>query len=285
MSILQEHLFNTGEVSINYGEGPPSGPPLVLLHGGGNRWQSFLPIIPGLAKRWHVYALDLRGHGRSDRVPGQQGQPGSYRPEHYAADVFAFCESRVSEPAVLFGHSRSGWVALLAGAKLGEKLRGLILGDPPLDIDRFIEIESSDERVAMWRAMRELLSVKMSVLEMAAALAATSDLDSVQLHDWAETLSQVDPDVIFHHAEKRLIEYVENIDLDRAFGLINSPTLVLQGDPAEDGLIADGDVEHILSLLPDGLHVKLEGAGHDLGLSKEKASPLLPTVKDFLEGL
>ena len=283
--MIQEHLFDTGEVSINYVEGPPSGPPLVLLHGGGDRWQCFIPIIPTLAERWHIFAPDLRGHGKSDRVPGQPGEPGQYRPEQYTADILAFCDSRVNEPAVLFGHSLGGWVALLTAAEMREKLRGLILGDPPLNIERFLEIEGSQERVEMWHDMREMVSANMSVQEMADTLAAALDLDSDHLHDRAETLNRVDPDVIFYHAHRRLNEYVENIDLDGALGQIRSPALLLQGDPPQGGVILDREVERILSLLPDGVHVKLEGAGHDLGLNRDKVTPLLQAVMDFLEGL
>lgn len=59
--MLKESSFNTGTVDINYAEGSPSGPPLVLLHGLPGRWQEFLPIIPNLSLFWHTYALDFRG--------------------------------------------------------------------------------------------------------------------------------------------------------------------------------------------------------------------------------
>ena len=108
--MLTEQAFDTGVVTINFAQGPPSGPPLVLLHGGGDRWQHFLPIMPSLVMRWHVFALDLRGHGKSGRVPGQ------YRPEHYAADVMSFLERQFAERVILFGHSLGGWIALLVAA-------------------------------------------------------------------------------------------------------------------------------------------------------------------------
>lgn len=68
--MLQEKTFNTGEVTLNYAEGDPTGPPLVLLHGFTDRWQTYQPIITPLYQSWYIYALDLRGHGKSEKKPG-----------------------------------------------------------------------------------------------------------------------------------------------------------------------------------------------------------------------
>ena len=103
-------------MTLNFAEGPPSGPPRVLLHGGGDRWQDFLPLIPSLLPRWHVFALDLRGHAKSARVPGQ------YRPEQYVPDIKAFLERQITERAVLFGDSLGGWIALMVAADMQERV-------------------------------------------------------------------------------------------------------------------------------------------------------------------
>lgn len=71
--MLTERQLDTGAVTINYAEGPKGGPPLVLLHGVTSRWQVWLTSLPPLMLRWHVVAADLRGHGRSGRVPDQYG--------------------------------------------------------------------------------------------------------------------------------------------------------------------------------------------------------------------
>jgi pimeloyl-ACP methyl ester carboxylesterase len=114
---LIEHTFDTGEgvqlnghmsVQLNYAEGPPNGPPLVLLHGLGRRWQVFLPVIPALSLRWHIFAPDLRGHGKSSRVAR-----GYHGPE-YAEDIHGLLRERVGAPAVLFGHSLGGMPWCLA---------------------------------------------------------------------------------------------------------------------------------------------------------------------------
>lgn len=294
-TMLREREFDADAVTINFAEGPPSGPPLVLLHGGGDRWQHFLPILPSLMTRWHVYALDLRGHGKSGRVPGQ------YRPEHYVAEIVAFLESQIKERVVLFGHSLGGWIALMVAAERIEEVRALILGDPPLCLERFVSIEGSEERVNLWRALRDLVGSGLSVPELASALAELpisvpgqetpmryGDLpgkDMAHLRSWAEVLSQVDPDVVQYHAEGRIEEYVEKVDSDSALRCMTCPVLLLQADPSRGGYIWDNDAEHALAMLPHGLHVRLEGVGHDLGLATAQVAPLLRAVTSFLESL
>ena len=295
MAILRERTFDAAGVSIAYVEGPPSGPPLVLLHGGGDRWQYLLPIIPSLVIRWHVYALDLRGHGKSGRVPGQ------YRPEHYVTDIVAFLERRVTEPAILFGHSLGGWIALMAAAELGRKVRALILGDPPLNVESWVDVEGSKESIAFYRALQGFLSSELPVPVLASALGDLpvsvpgqdaplryGDLpgrDAAHLLGWAKTLSQVDPGAAQYHAEGRMGEYVQKVDLDAALRRMTCPVLLLQGDPSAGGVNSDSDEEHALGLLPDGVHVKLEGTGHTLGLDTWTVAPLLRAMTSFLESL
>ncbi len=293
--MLTEKGFDTPAVALNYAEGPPSGPPLVLIHGGGDRWQDFLPLLPALLDRWHVYALDLRGHGRSGRVPGR------YRPEHYAADLVAFLAQRIQEPAVLFGHSLGGWVALLAAVERPDRVRAMVLGDPPLSIERFIAEEGRPEKVAFWRSLRALVCAAQGVADLAASL---SDLpiavpgqeapvrfgdlpgvDDLYLRRWAKSLSQADPDVIKYHIEGRLRDYVACMDLDALLRRVACPFLLVQADPEAGAMVHDDDAERTLALLADGLHVRLEGVGHDLGLGSWEVAPLLRAVTGFLEAL
>ena len=110
--MITEKEFDTGTVSIHYAEGPASGRPLVLLHGGSLRWQDYLPVLPLLSFRYHTYALDLRGHGQSGRTPG------AYRIEHFADDVVHFLHERVASPAALLGYSMGAHVAMEVAARM-----------------------------------------------------------------------------------------------------------------------------------------------------------------------
>jgi pimeloyl-ACP methyl ester carboxylesterase len=293
--MLVEKVAKLNGVMINFAEGPPSGEPLLLIHGGGDRWQKFLPLIPQLTIRWHIYALDLRGHGKSARVPGQ------YLPEDYVSDVVAFVNGQINQPTIIFGHSLGAWIALLVAAELIKGTKALILGDPPLDLDRFLIREGSESAILMWQTMRNLASLGLSLPELAVRLGdlplSKSDeggwmriadlpgMDKAYLRSWAKTLSQVDPDVAYYHAEGRLDEYVKSLDLDGALKQLRCPMLLLQVDPSEGGMVSDEDVKRALSLASDGLCVKLEGVGHELGLSSWDVASLLRAVMNFLESL
>ena len=295
MENIQEKTFNTGEVTINFAEVTSSGPPLILLHGGGDRWQSFLPIIPPLAKRCHIYALDLRGHGKSGHIPGK------YRPEHYVSDIVAFLDSQVVEDVILFGHSLGGWIVLLVAMEMKEKVSGVILGDPPLNMERFLAYEGSVERIKLWHSFRALAISDLSIPEFEIELSNVpvslpgqdkpirfGDLpgvDETYLKQMAETTSLMDPDVIQYHAEGRLDEYVHQVDLEMILTSITCPTLLIQADPMCGGVVSDDDVKRTLSLLSCGHHVQLNGAGHDLGFSKKNVNTLLSMVTSYLESL
>jgi pimeloyl-ACP methyl ester carboxylesterase len=293
--MLQEHAFNTGTVSINYAKGPPSGPPLVLIHGIPGRWQEFLPIIPALAMRWQIYALDLRGHGRSGRVPGE------YRPEHYVADARAFLQDQLTEPAVLFGASAGGMGALDVAAQLPEKVRALVIGDSPIDIKALVAWMSTEGFARHYAALQELAGSGRSVAALAHTLGELPaqvpgqdtpvahkelpGMDAARLRAWAKTIDQLDPGVLAYHAMGRGQAYVEGFDMETILRQISCPVLLLRGNPEFGALMSAQAAEHAVSVLSDAVQVVLDKSGHDLGLSAWEVGPLLRAVTDFVESL
>lgn len=79
--------------------------------------------------RRRVYALDLRGHGRSD-------WPGDYSLTLMRDDVLAFLDAVGLDRVDLVGHSMGGVVAYLLAEEARGRVRRLVLEDAPAPLPR-----------------------------------------------------------------------------------------------------------------------------------------------------
>jgi pimeloyl-ACP methyl ester carboxylesterase len=126
MQDFEEIRFNTGEIELNYVSHPDNGPPLVLIPGQGADWTTYKKVLPILSADYHVYAVDIRGHGKSDWTTGD------YTFASIGRDMTSFLERVVQEPAIISGNSSGGLIALWLAANRPSLVKGIILEDPPL---------------------------------------------------------------------------------------------------------------------------------------------------------
>lgn len=110
---------------LNYGEGPANGPALVLLHGQQVSWEDYAPVLPELAKRYHVYAIDYYGHGGSSKNPAK------YSATAISTDISWFIRQYIKQPVIISGHSSGGLLASLITADAPDVVRGLVIEDAP----------------------------------------------------------------------------------------------------------------------------------------------------------
>ena len=110
-----------------YYEQSGSGEPLILLHGNGDSHGFFGGQVPHLKKRFTVYALDTRGHGKS---------PLGTKPftlSQFADDLRDFLDERGVERAHLLGASDGANIAMLFALRYPERVRSLVLNSGNLD--------------------------------------------------------------------------------------------------------------------------------------------------------
>jgi pimeloyl-ACP methyl ester carboxylesterase len=283
---IREQLFDVGQIKINYAETPDTGPRLVLLHGLGRRWQVFLPLIPNLTPRWHIYAPDLRGHGKSTHVAR------GYRVSQYAEDIVKLLRGTVTEPVVLFGHSLGGMVSMWIAAHHPNLVRALILGDNVICGDSF----EHSMYPTLFAGLRDLVIKRGSIEDLAQGLARIQlkvpgleelvpigDLpgnDEAHLLWWARCLESVDPDTFAMALDQSSFQ---EWDGETVLRQIRCPTLLLQANPELGGLMSDTDVERALELVPNASHVRFPTLGHALYI--QQAEPILRAVNGFLESL
>lgn len=100
------------------------GEPVVLVHGLSGSAANWVELLPELAERYRVLAVDLPGHGRS-APPARRAGVGDF-----VAAVAAVVEHEETRPALLAGHSFGGLVALRLAQARPELVRGLLLVAP-----------------------------------------------------------------------------------------------------------------------------------------------------------
>ena len=160
--MVTETLIAGGDARVNLARWPGGGSPLLFLHGVGRAWQDFSSLGSVLAARWHVHAIDFRGHGRSDRTPGK------YLVTDYVRDVVCVVRESIGKPSVIYGHSLGAMAAAGAAAELGPMARGVVLEDPPFDsLGRKIR---STQFHGLFAAMRDLTGSSDSVATLARKL-------------------------------------------------------------------------------------------------------------------
>ncbi|MFI5706180.1 alpha/beta fold hydrolase [Streptomyces xanthochromogenes] len=121
---------DVGGVRLAYQvSGPPEAPPLVLLHALGEDAADWDVVAPVLARSWRVYALDLRGHGRSD-------WPGDYSLQLMRDDVLGVLDALALDRVDLIGHSVGGVVAYLFAEEYPQRVDRLVLEDAPVPRSR-----------------------------------------------------------------------------------------------------------------------------------------------------
>ena len=116
--MLVEKTFDTGEAVLNYAEGPDNGPPLLFLHGGVGQWKSYEEMLPHFTDRYHVFAPDFRGRGKSTRTPD------THRLKKDVDDTTKFITECIGKPANVFGYSLGGWVAALSASAYNNETFG-----------------------------------------------------------------------------------------------------------------------------------------------------------------
>ena len=111
--------------TLNYAEGPDNGPALLLVHGQSTQWEDYARVLPGLAERYHVFAVDCFGHGESSH------DEALYSCKAIGEALKVFAAREIGEPYLVSGHSSGGIVAAWLAANDAERVTGCILEDPP----------------------------------------------------------------------------------------------------------------------------------------------------------
>jgi pimeloyl-ACP methyl ester carboxylesterase len=116
-----------------------SGEPLLLVHGTGFNADVWDRVIDPLAREYRVIAYDRRACQRSQGSPPSTMEYGRVQGE----DMAGLLESIGASPATVVGWSAGGIFALHAALQHPDRIKRLILYEPPLYAIRFLDFPFS----------------------------------------------------------------------------------------------------------------------------------------------
>lgn len=97
------------------------GEPVLLLHGMGGHLEAYVRNVVPLGRSFHVYAIDLIGHGLTDKPDID------YALSDYVAFINDFLDAIGAERAHLVGESLGGWIAAWLAIQKPERVGKLVL--------------------------------------------------------------------------------------------------------------------------------------------------------------
>jgi pimeloyl-ACP methyl ester carboxylesterase len=243
-------------------------PPLILLHGLDRIAHTFDHLAPHFAGRYHVIAMDMRGHGDSGWDPD-----GRYGVEDYARDVGGLAEQLELRGVVVWGNSTGGRVAQVFAGMRPDLVAGVIAEDVGPERPRTIA-DSYARRVQEeqqgWASEDELLD----------RLRRTSQgMPDAGLRTYVRfgTTRRPDGRVIWKR-DPNIAGSFTSIDLWPFVRRIGAPVLYLLG--GRSAIVPVATQEELRQTLPRAQLVTVPDTGHYP--SDEKPEEVLAIVDRFL---
>jgi pimeloyl-ACP methyl ester carboxylesterase len=291
MPDYSERFFRSGALRIHFRDwGDPALPPIVLVHGLRDHSHSFDDIARGLMDRFHVYALDLRGHGDSETTP-------YYAFGHFVLDLHHLIRAlRIAKP-ILVGHSMGGEVVgRLAGSFPDVPSKVVLvegLGPPPFDV--------SDEVKSMVNGFARIdraIAGHPGLVDLDAAYKRLRErnprLTEAKAHELALLGTRAREDgTLEWKFDPMLVTMAVNSPWDLDFAMafwrrVTAPTLVVHGGESGEfwrerrGAIylEPDDLRRRLDCFRDHRFVEIPGAGHMVHFDRPRE--LLQAIRELV---
>lgn len=233
-----------------------SGPVLLLLHGTGATTHSYAEMIPALAKRFCVVALDLPGHGFTSKLYQQ-------RPNlpNIAIAIASLLHNENLMPDYVVGHSAGAAIAVQMAATRAIQPRALVAIN-----GAFFPFDGFSGQI--FPAAAKLLLVNPFASHLFALSAANRSRVEALMASTGSQLSHQGLDCYHqalqspHHVEGTLA-MMANWDLNHMANMLQRLDIpVLQMIGAKDGTVAPALADRSHQLLQQGTKRVFEDCGH-----------------------
>jgi non-heme chloroperoxidase len=248
-------------VTLHYLEkGKPEQIPTIFLHGYIDSWRSFRGVLAALPPSCHAIALDLRGHGDSDKLACCYTMP------NFTADLLELMDALGLARVNLVGHSLGSFIAQSLAARFPRRVERLIL----------ISSAPSAAANALLRELQPHIEALQDPIDriFVAAFQSPSNPISPDFLEMIISESLKVPARVWRAAFSGLLE----VDHRPLLGDITAPTLILWGN--QDELFQRGDQDGLLAAIPEASLIEYP-AGH--ALHWEMPQEIAADLEKFLQ--
>jgi pimeloyl-ACP methyl ester carboxylesterase len=255
-------------------------PPLLMLHATGFLGRLWEPVARQLTSDHTVYALDMRGHGDSDRPDG----PGAYDWHNFVQDIAAALDRLGLHGMPIVGHSSGGATAAFLAATRPGLVSALVLIEPiirPAGFD--FGPEQPNELAERARRRRNVWPTREEMLETyrRRQTFATWREDALRLYVEHGTFQREDAQFELKcpgEIEAQVFDNSTSLDLWERLPEIACPTLILRGETTDPYLTMIAEAAS--KRLPGARLEVIPGAGHLSPM--ERPDAVAASVLEFL---
>lgn len=246
----QDRFITVNGLRLHYLDwGSPDKPPFIMLHGIGRVAHSFDHIAPHFTARYHVIALDMRGHGDSAWSP-----EGAYLVEDYAKDLEAMVEQLNLRGLTLLGNSTGGRVVQVYAGMHPERMARLVVED--VGPQRTVEIASAFARRVRqedkgWASEDELVASLMKNSKISEELQRNYAHFGSKVREDGRVIWKRDPNLVKGFVPTELWQYVRKI---------KCPTIYILGGASS--IVPPETQKELKDTLPSVEIVTMPGLGH-----------------------
>jgi len=242
------------------------GSPVLLLHGLAGRAAEWRNTASWLTTTHRVFALDQRGHGRSDKALADVSR------DAYVADVIRVLEWLAGGPAILIGQSMGGLNAFLAAGRRPEVVRALIVAEA-----------SPAESPRVQQGVQDWLSSWPLPFPTLADAKAFFGGETLYAQTWLEVLEERADGYWPQFDQNTMVRSMADValrDYWQEWEQVSCPTLIVGG---ANSFVSQEVLREMATRIPLGTYRQVANAGHDLHLDQPEAWRAI--ASEFLQEL
>lgn len=247
--LRSRHAFVDGARLVWLEGGNPGGEPVLLLHGFGASKENWLPLLPFLARRYHLFIPDLPGWGQSAFRAGTD-----YGMDHQVARLAHWMQAHLPAAAHVVGSSMGGGIAGLLAARHPAQVRTVTLmnaaGVAGARTTRFESQLQQGRNGLVAHNMKGVFDLLTTVMESRALAVLMAPAMYQEL---------VSRRHVNEHMFRQLMQHEPDESLP-AFSAVTVPAFVLWG--VEDQVLHVSCAETFRQLIPHARVTLLPGVGH-----------------------